>query len=91
MEHEHVGALIAMSLFALGAVVVILYQHANATQQILGAIGASPAGQGSSQAGFLSGLGMPVSLAGTPTIGQSGASLTPAVVPLNTNPGYTLQ
>ena len=88
MDHEHVGALIAMSLFALGAVVVILYQHAHATNQILGAIGTSPAGQGSSQA---SGLGVPVSLAGTPTIGQSGSSLTPAVVPLNTNPGYTLQ
>ena len=89
MEHDHVGALICMALFALGAVVIILYQHAQATNQIVGALGTqSVTGLGTSQAAA---LGVPVSLAGTPTIGQSGSSLTPAVVPLNTNPGYTLQ
>ncbi len=90
MQNEHIGSLICMALFAVGAVVIILYQHASATAQITGALGSSgaPAGQGSSQAAS---LGVPVSLAGTPTIGQSGSALTPAVVPLNVNPGYTLQ
>jgi len=88
MQSEHVGTLISMALFALGAVVVILYQHASATQQIVGAVGGASGASGG-QGGY--GLGIPVSLAGTPTIGQSGSSLTPSVVPLNVNPGYTLQ
>ena len=88
MQSDHVGSLICMALFALGAVVVILYQHSVATGTVLAALQGATTGQGSSQA---TGLGVPVSLAGTPTIGQSGSALTPSVVPLNVNPGYTLQ
>lgn len=87
MNHEHMTAMLAMSLFAIGAVAVILYQHASATAQVVGLLGASGA-QGSPQTAI---LGMPVSLAGTPTVGQSGSAQTPAVAPLNINPGYTLQ
>lgn len=88
MLKDHVSALLTMALFAVGAVAIILYQHASATAQITSALGASPNGSAGTGAG--GGLASPASLAGTPTVGQSGSSVTPAVVPLNIQPGYLL-
>lgn len=88
MLKDHVSALLTMALFAVGAVAIILYQHASATAQIKSALGASPVAAAGAGGG---GLGSPASLAGTPTVGQDGSSVTPAVVPLNIQPGYTLQ
>ncbi len=87
MQHEHVSFMLAMTLFAVGAVAVIIYQHTAATQQIVGLLGG---GSGGSQAGAGGMLGSPVSLAGTPTIGQTGSSQAPPIVPLSINQGYVL-
>jgi hypothetical protein len=81
----HVALMMTMALFAMGAVAVILYQHAAATQQVLSSLGGTSGGTG----GASSLLALPISLAGTPTIGQSGTSSPTAVIPLNINPGYT--
>jgi len=86
---ENVSALMAATLFAIGAVVVIIMQHNSATAKLMGAItGNASAGGSSASAG--GGLGVSASLAGTPTVGQAGSSASPAVVPLNINPGYLL-
>lgn len=88
-KFEHVSALMAATLFAIGAVVVIIMQHNSATAKLVGAItGNANVGGVSANAG--GGLGVSASLAGTPTAGQAGSSANPAVVPLNINPGYTL-
>lgn len=91
MNKDHYAAIAVMGLFAIGAVAIILYNHASATGQVLTAIqgGASVAPSGA-QAGLGGGLGVSASLAGTPTIGQDGSAVTPAVVPLNINPGFLL-
>lgn len=90
MKGEHISALMAATLFAIGAVIVIIYQHNAATAKVLGALGA---GGGVSPNGATAGgvLGVSASLAGTPTAGQQGSSVSPAVMPLNIMPGYTLQ
>ena len=93
MSKEEVSLLAAMGLFALGAVALILYQHAASTNTVIAALGGGVSGNvslGGSVGGGL-GLGAPASLAGTPIIGQDGSSATPAVMPLNINPGYYLQ
>jgi hypothetical protein len=86
MQHEH---MFAMVLFAIAAVAVIIYQHASATAQVIGTLGGSTGTTPESSAGTA--LGYPASLAGTPTIGQSGSATAVPVVPINTNPGYTIQ
>ena len=86
---DDTASIIAMAMFALGAVVVILYQHASATNSVLAAVGAAaPAPSGTAQTAV---AGKPASLAGTVTPGQSSTSQAPAVVPLAIGPGYTLQ
>ncbi len=85
--NEHYTAMMAASLFALGAVVVILYQHAQSTRSILGALGTSASGQAGAN---VSVLGVPASLAGTFTIGGDGSSAPPPIQPLNISPGYLL-
>lgn len=92
MNREHAAAIAVMGLFAIGAVAIIIYNHASATAKVLTAVqgGASVMPSGA-QAGLGGGLGVSASLAGTPTIGQDGSSVTPAVVPLNIDPGYLLQ
>lgn len=87
MKPEHITALMAATLFAIGAVFVIIMQHNSATARILSSLGGNVSGSGAS-AGFQ--LGGAASLAGTPTPGQTGSSISPAVVPLNIDPGYLL-
>lgn len=90
--NDHTAAFCAMSLFAIGAVVVILYQHSAATNSVLSALGGGvSAGAGANVSTGAGGLGVSASLAGTPTAGMDGSSMSPAVVPLNINPGFTLQ
>jgi len=96
MKDDHAPFMMAMVLFAIGAVAVILYQHASGTKTVVAAIGGAnppvtvpPA----IQAGDLApaGVGSPVSLAGSPTPGQaSRGAQQDNVVPLTINPGYLL-
>jgi hypothetical protein len=86
MKGEHL--LIAV-MVAIGAVGIILYQHASATALIQSTLNAGVnATPGTVAVNYASGLGVSASLAGTPTVGQEGSSTTPAVVPLNVMPGY---
>lgn len=89
MQLDHISALMAATLFAIGAVVVIIMQHNQATAKVLGAVGGNAAASpGNLSAGLQ--LGGSASLAGTPTAGQAGSASNPAVVPLNIDPGYLL-
>jgi hypothetical protein len=86
---EHISVLMAATLFAIGAVVVIVMQHNSATARVIGSLGGN-ASAGGVNANASGGLGVSASLAGTPTVGMAGSSANPAVVPLNINPGYLL-
>ena len=95
---EQAKMIAAISMFALGAVVVILYHHASSTQSVLNALGASPAGTGTAGGAATQqpaaqpfSLGTPLSLAGMVTPGQAGSSMAPAVVPLTIGGGYIIQ
>lgn len=90
MNLNHVSALAAAGLFAIGAVVLIIMQHNQATASVLSQLGATATASGSG-IGANGLLGVSASLAGSPTAGQAGSSFNPAVIPLNINPGYTLQ
>lgn len=95
MKSDEISFHLLLLVFAVGAVAVVLYHHAAATNQILGALGGANVGAGGNAVGnpaaAAASLGVPVSLAGTPTVGQAGSSQPPGVVPININPGYLLQ
>lgn len=89
MNQDAASALFIGAILAIGAVAVILYQHSQATAQILAAAGGGAmAGVGANAGGL---LGASASLAGTPTVGQTGYSVPPAIAPLQIQPGYQLQ
>lgn len=90
MKMDHVSALMAATLFAIGAVAVIIYQHMNATNRVIAAMNTGN-GRGISTTVASSGIGAAASLAGMPTVGQTGTSAMPPVMALHINPGYTLQ
>jgi hypothetical protein len=90
---DHMAVFLGATLFAIGAVAYIVWQHMRATATILNAVGApgiDATADGASYPSFVAGLGVSSSLAGTPIVGQDGSSVAPAVVPLNINPGYLL-
>lgn len=90
-KSDHMAVFLAMTLFAIGAVALIVYQHMQATATVLGALGGSAGASGGSVGANVGGmLGAAASLAGTPIIGQDGTSTSPAVVPLSVAPGYLL-
>jgi hypothetical protein len=88
MSKEHITAFMAATLFAIGAVVIIIMQHNSATAKIVGALSGSASASGSGVSAGLT-LGTSASLAGTPTPGQSGYASNPTVIPVNIDPGYT--
>lgn len=90
MKMDHISALMAATLFAIGAVAVIIYQHMNATQQVLSAMN-SGKNAPTATTNATGGVGAAASLAGMPTAGQTGTSAMPPVMPMNINPGYTIQ
>ena len=85
--NEHHTAMMVMTVFGLAAVVIILFQHAQSTQSILGALGTSASGSANANVSI---LGTPASLAGTFTVGGDGSSQPPPIQPLNISPGYIL-
>jgi hypothetical protein len=87
MTTEHMSTMLAATLLALGAVAVILYQHSNATQSVISALGGVTTTPGASPADI---LGTPASLAGSPTATQSGTSQIPPIVPTQSGPGWTV-
>lgn len=90
MTRDEAASLMAIALFGIGAVAVILYQHAQATNQVLATLGASPAAGASAAATTAAALGIPASSAGTPTVGQDGSAPVPAVELLSIGAGYLL-
>jgi hypothetical protein len=88
--NEHSAALMAAALFGIGAVAIILYHHSAATGQIMSALGGPSTGSGTAPAATAS-SGNSISLAGTPTPGQTGSVATPPIQPLQSGPGWTLQ
>lgn len=88
MNADHASALLATALFGLGAVALILYNHAAATNKVLAALSPGVAPGAAATPG--NGLGLSASLAGSPTPGQTGTSVNPPVVPIVVTPGYYL-
>lgn len=89
MKDEH-ALMFLVGIFAAMGVALVLYQHASATAQINAALGV-PTPSASGGQGLTLMLGSSVSLAGTPTIGQTGSAQAPAVIPTQINPGGYLQ
>jgi hypothetical protein len=88
MKDEH-AFMLCIGIFAVAGVALVLYQHAMGTNSILQALGvASPSPVAASQGAM---LGQSVSLAGTPSVTQSGSAQNPAVIPLNITPGGYIQ
>jgi hypothetical protein len=88
------SVLTIMVALGLVGVAIVVYQHMAATDKLLAAIAsntAAGASQSAANASQTISLGTPASPAGTPTLGQSGSSQAPVVVPLQINPGWLFQ